>query len=434
MRRAAFHTLGCKVNQYETEAIAGLFKKAGYEIVDFEEPAEVYVINTCTVTGLSDRKSGQMIRRARRNNRDALIVVMGCYSQVAPEEVGKIPEVDIIMGTSGRGRIVELVEKMRGQNGRIVEINDIMSRAEYEEIGIAEYRERTRAFVKIEEGCSQFCSYCIIPYARGPVRSRKPEDVLGEVRSLVDNGYKEVVLTGIHVTSYGRDLKGIGFMDIVEKIHDVDGLVRIRMGSLEPTDIDNRFIERCMRLDKLCPHFHISLQSGCDRTLKRMNRKYTTGEYAAIIKKIRDSIRDVSITTDIMVGFPGETEDEFAETYEFVKDISFSKMHVFKYSRRKGTPAAGFKDQIAPPVKEERSRLLLTLDAQKQREFKEGLIGREMEVLFEREIKGKPGYIAGFTPNYTEVAVRGDESMEGKVLPVKIKSIECDYLVGDIIL
>lgn len=433
-KRAAFYTLGCKVNQYETEAVAGLFKQAGYEIVNFEEPAEVYVINTCTVTGLSDKKSGRMIRRARRNNSDALIVVMGCYSQVAPEEVGKIPGVNLIMGTSDRSKVVELVEKVRGQGGRIVEINDIMSRTEYEEMGIAEYRERTRAFVKIEDGCSQFCSYCIIPYARGPVRSRKPEDILQEVRNLVDGGYKEIVLTGIHVSSYGSDLKGISFLDIVEMIHDVDGLVRIRMGSLEPTDIDDGFIERCARLDKLCPHFHISLQSGCDRTLKRMNRKYTTDEYAAIIKKIRDSIRDVSITTDIMVGFPGETEDEFAETYEFVEDISFSKMHVFKYSPRKGTPAAGFENQVVPRLKEERSGLLLKLDVKKQKEFRESFIGREMDVLIERELKNRPGYVAGFTPNYMETALRGDVSMEGKVLRVKIEGIECNYLIGDIIL
>jgi threonylcarbamoyladenosine tRNA methylthiotransferase MtaB len=336
--KVAFYTLGCKVNQYETEAMAEAFEHAGYEIVDFEEAADVYVINTCTVTGLSSRKSRQAIRRARQLNSGAIVAAVGCYPQTAREEVESIPEVDIVAGTADRLKLPEYVEKFRSGGGRISEVGNIMKKHDFEDLKIERYKGRTRAFLKIQEGCSQFCSYCIIPYARGPIRSRPAEDVADEVRKLSEAGFREVVLTGIHIASYGKGQGKIRLMDLIRLIHGMDGIERIRLGSIEPTMITEDFVAQAAAMEKLCPHYHISLQSGCDETLARMNRKYKTADYKKAVDLLREQIPDVSITTDVMVGFPGETEEEFSKTYEFLKMIRFAKMHVFKYSPRKGHP------------------------------------------------------------------------------------------------
>ncbi|HHW30234.1 MAG TPA: tRNA (N(6)-L-threonylcarbamoyladenosine(37)-C(2))-methylthiotransferase MtaB [Clostridiaceae bacterium] len=433
MKKVAFYTLGCKVNQYDTQAVSDIFKKEGYEIVDFNEKADVYVINTCTVTGLSDRKSRQMIRRAKSNNENSIIVVMGCYSQTSPEEVEKIPEVNLIMGTKDRNKIIEFLREIEEEKGRLKVVSDIMHTRDFEELHVEEYRERTRAFIKIQEGCNQFCSYCIIPYARGPVRSRKPEDLLEEIRRLAEDGIKEFVLTGIHIASYGKDLGNIDLVDIIKKVHDIPEVVRIRLGSIEPGFVTKEFIDQAKELEKLCPHYHISLQSGCDETLKRMNRKYTTGQFRNVVEDLRSNIPDVAITTDIMVGFPGESQEEFMKSYEFVKEISFAHMHVFKYSPRKGTPAARFKNQIPPDVKEERSNMLIGLSKEKKLEFNKKHLNRVFPVLFEQEVKNMEGYIEGLTPNYIRVICRGNPDMIEKIYNVRLQTAYEDHVIGEII-
>jgi threonylcarbamoyladenosine tRNA methylthiotransferase MtaB len=431
MRKVAFYTLGCKVNQYETEALTGLFEKEGYETVDFEEKADVYVINTCTVTNLSDRKSRQMIRRAKKGNEDAIVVVVGCYAQTAPEEVSEIPGVNLVVGTKERGKILEYIREIEtGRVSRMNRVGNIMSTFEFEDLKVDTYKERTRAFLKIQEGCSQFCAYCIIPYARGPIRSRSPEHVLEEVKNLVQGGFKEVVLTGIHVASYGKDIKNTSLLDMIERVYEIQGIERIRLGSIEPTTITPEFVETVKGLKKLCPHYHISLQSGCDATLERMNRKYTTSGYKAAVNALRDSIPDVAITTDVMVGFPGETEEEFEATFRFLDEISFFQMHVFKYSPRKGTPAATFPEQVAHGKKDERSDRLLVLSQKKLLEFHQGFLGRCLPVLFEQEVAGKPGIMEGLTPNYIRVLCSGNESLKGNIHSVILEKVEEDYVLG----
>ncbi len=432
MKKVAFFTLGCKVNQYETEAISETFKNNGYQIVDFEEFADVYVINTCTVTNLSDRKSRQMIRRAKKNNEDSIIAVVGCYAQTSPDEVMSIPGVNLVVGTKEKGKIVENIKMIESGKNKINLVRDIMKTREFEELGVEVYKERTRAFIKIQEGCSQFCSYCIIPYARGPIRSRPVEYVLDEVSKLAVNGYKEIVLTGIHIASYGKDIKTTSLLDIIRKVHEIDGVERIRLGSIEPTTITPEFVDELGKLRKVCPHFHISLQSGCDSTLKRMNRRYTTDEYRSSIELIRANIKDVSVTTDVMVGFPGETDEEFGETVKFLNEISFAAMHVFKYSQRKGTPAAGFGNQISPEKKEERSNILIELSSRKNREFNKSFEGRIMEVLVEQEVKGENGLVEGLTPNYIRVLSKGKSDLCGKILKVKLDEAVEDYMIGQI--
>lgn len=434
MKRVAFHTLGCKVNHYETEAIAELFKDNGYQVVDFTDTADVYVINTCTVTNIGKKKSGQIIRRARRNNKDAIIVVMGCYPQVAHQEVSSIPGVNIIIGTQNRQKVVELVEKFESDRRQIVDVGNITAQREFEDIGIRAYRDRTRAFIKIQDGCDRFCSYCIIPYARGRVRSRRPDSIIDEVNRISQSGYKEVVLTGIHVASYGKDLGNIELIDIIAGIHEIKGIQRIRLSSIEPLAIDENFVQRCKPLYKLCPHYHVSLQSGCDSTLKRMNRRYTAEQYRNVINMLRNNINDVSITTDIIVGFPGETKEEFEQTYKFLEEMEFSKMHVFKYSPRKGTPAAKFADQVAYSEKEERSNKLLELDLKNQYKFKKRFIGRQMDVLFERQVKRRLELMEGLTPNYINIAVKAGKNLQATIQTVKLTNIECDYIIGEIIL
>ncbi len=432
MRKVAFYTLGCKVNQYDTEAMIELFEDRGYKIVDSEEIADVYVINTCTVTNLGDRKSRQFIRRSKRKNPDAVIVVVGCYAQTAPEEVLNIEGVNIVIGTDERNRIVDLVEDI-GNDNKINYVNDIMEVNEFEELSIDKIKGKTRAFLKIQEGCNRYCAYCIIPYARGPIRSRKPDNIISEVKRLSKNGFKEIVLTGIHIASYGKDLENISLIDIIEKVHEIEGIERIRLSSVEPTLLTEEFILRIKDLPKFCSHLHISLQSGCDETLKRMNRKYTTKEYREIVKNLRKYIPDVAITTDIIVGFPGETEEEFKKTYDFVKEIGFSGIHVFKFSPRKGTPAAQFNDQISSNIKNQRSEKMIELGNELMNKYRNKYINSKVSVLFEDDFDKSQNLYSGLTENYIKVVAKGHEQIKGKIMTVKVNSIKEDYLLGEVI-
>jgi threonylcarbamoyladenosine tRNA methylthiotransferase MtaB len=432
VKRVAFYTLGCKVNQYETEAMAEAFERAGYTPVDFEEAADVYVINTCTVTSLSSRKSRQAIRRARQKNSKAVVAAVGCYPQTSKEEVESMQEVDIIVGTAERQRLPAYVEEILKGKERISAVGDIMKERSFGDLRIERYKSRTRAFMKIQDGCSQFCSYCIIPYARGPIRSRPHEEVLREVHKLVEAGFKEIVLTGIHIASYGKDQGQIRLSDLIRMIHDVEGIRRIRLGSVEPTMITDEFTAEAARLEKLSPHYHISLQSGCDETLARMNRKYTTADYEKSVELLRERIPDVAVTTDVMVGFPGETEKEFETTYRFLEKIRFAKMHVFKYSPRKGTPAARYENQVDGGTKEERSARLIELSDRCQMEFNRSFIGRAMPVLYEQESKNMKGWYEGLTPNYIRVLTRGNADIVGNIMPTQLLEAEKDFIFGDI--
>lgn len=381
MNRIAFTTLGCKVNLYDSEAMAELFAEKGYEIVEFDETADIYVINTCTVTNFGDKKSRQMIRRARRQNKNSIIVATGCYAQVMPETVAGIEGINIVIGTKDRSKVVEIVEAYKAENGVVNTVTDIKEEKEFERLKVSRLKDRTRAYIKIQEGCNRYCTYCIIPYARGPVRSRKPEDIIDEVKTLAENGFKEVVLTGIHVASYGIDLGNITLADIIEKVHCVDGIERIRFSSMEPKAVDDEFVERMARLEKVCEHYHLSLQSGSDNTLKKMNRRYTTQEYEAACKRLRRTFPDVAITTDIIVGFPTETDEDFNESYDFAEKVKLSKIHVFPYSPKTGTPAAKIRPQVSPEVKSERSHKMLELSNRLNREFMSEYINKPMEVL-----------------------------------------------------
>lgn len=430
MKKVAFYTLGCRVNQYETEAISETFIKNGYSIVNFDDAADVYVINTCTVTSISDRKSRQMIRKAKRNNPNSIIAVVGCYAQVAPDEVSNIEGVDIVAGTNEKGNIVKLVEEYKKNKKQVKIVEKFRDIKGFEDLNISEYQDRTRAFLKIQDGCDRFCSYCLIPYARGPVRSREPESIIHEVERLSKNGYREVIFSGIHVASYGRDLNGIGLIDIIERAQNIDGIDRIRIGSVDPKFFSDNTIERISKVTKLCPHFHLSLQSGCSETLKRMNRHYTAEEYKNIVKNLRNSIKDVSVTTDVIVGFPGETDEEFETTYKFLKDIKLSKMHIFKYSSRKGTRAALMKDQVNPEVKEERSKRLIELDKVLETEFIKKFIGKDMDVLFE---ECSDGIFYGYTRNYIRVGVKSIEPLRDKIKNVNIVSVNGNIAEGILI-
>ncbi|HEY9062489.1 MAG TPA: tRNA (N(6)-L-threonylcarbamoyladenosine(37)-C(2))-methylthiotransferase MtaB [Pseudobacteroides sp.] len=432
MRRVAFFTLGCKVNQYETGAMSEIFENAGYQVVDFDAPAEVYVINTCTVTGMSDRKSRNVIRKAKKCNPDSFVIVVGCYAQTSPEEVENIPGVNMVVGTKDKGKIIEFLEDIKSGSGRVNYVGDIKDFKNFEKLDLTSYKDRTRAILKIQDGCNNYCSYCIIPYARGPIRSREREDVVNEVKGLAQNGFKEIVLTGIHLASYGRDI-GSSLLEIIRDIHDFDGIERIRLGSIEPTMINMEFVEAVKGLNKLCPHYHISLQSGCDETLKRMNRKYATEEYKNVVKLLRDNIPDVSITTDIMVGFPGETDAEFNETLVFLEELSLAKMHVFKYSPRKGTAAASFKNQVNAEKKEERSTILLKLSNKNLLEFNKRMEGRVVPVLFEQESGLEEGNMEGLTMNFSRVISNGRNDIKGQICNVKLIKATNDYIFGDIL-
>nr|WP_294570969.1 tRNA (N(6)-L-threonylcarbamoyladenosine(37)-C(2))-methylthiotransferase MtaB [uncultured Romboutsia sp.] len=433
MKKVAFYTLGCKVNQYETEAMLEMFKKEGYTQVDSEDFADVYVINTCTVTHMSDRKSRQYIRRMKKKNPDAIIAVVGCYSQVSPEEILEIEEVNLVMGTNERRQIVEEIKKLDASK-KASTVDDIMKVRAFEEIEISQTNGRTRAFIKIQDGCDRFCTYCIIPYARGgKVRSRDLESIVSEVEKLVLNGYKEVVLTGIHVASYGKDVKdeSINLLTVIKAINEIDGIERIRLSSVEPVLFTDEFVSEVSKMKKVCPHYHLSLQSGCDETLKRMNRRYTTKEYKEIVDRLRENIPNVAITTDVIVGFPGETNDEFKSTYEFLKEIELSQMHVFKYSPRKGTPAATMENQIDPQMKQLRSDKLLNLNKENFNKFAGRFIGQEVDVLFEQSIAENT--YEGLTPNYIRVVVKSDKDIHGEILKVKLTDIRDEYVEGILI-
>ena len=430
MKKVAFYTLGCKVNQYETEAMLEMFKKDGYVQVDSEEYADVYVINTCTVTHMSDRKSRQYIRRMKKLNPNAIIAVVGCYSQVSPEEILEIEEVNLVMGTNERRQIVEEIKKLDATK-KASTVDDIMKVRAFEEIEINQTNGRTRAFMKIQDGCDRFCTYCIIPYARGgKVRSRDLDSIVNEAKKLADNGYKEVVLTGIHVASYGKDVRDeqMNLLRVIKEVDKIEGIKRIRLSSVEPILFTDEFVSEVSKMDKVCPHYHLSLQSGCDETLKRMNRRYTTAEYKEIVDRLRENIPNVAITTDVIVGFPGETNDEFNKTYEFLRDIELSQMHVFKYSPRKGTPAATMENQVDPQMKQFRSDKLLNLSKENFNKFASRFIGEELEVLFETNIVDNK--YEGLTPNYIRVVVESDKDIEGLILIVNITDVKNEYVEG----
>lgn len=419
-KKIAFITLGCKVNLYDTEAMAELFTEKGYEVVDFEEYADVYLINTCTVTNLGDKKSRQMIRRAKRINPNSVVVATGCYAQVASEEVAKIEGINIVIGTKNRSEIVETVENYVAENGVVNNVSDIMGEKEFEPLQISRLTNRTRAYIKIQEGCNRYCTYCIIPYARGPIRSRKPEEVVEEVKKLAENGFKEVVLTGIHVASYGLDLGNITLADIIEKVHSVDGIERIRFSSMEPLAIDNEFVARMSKLPKVCDHYHLSLQSGCNRTLKRMNRKYNAEQYAEACERLRNAFPNVAITTDIIVGFPDETEEDFKESLAFAERMKLDKIHTFPYSPKKGTPAAKMKNQISGDVKSQRSKEMIALSDKMNIDFLNNNIGKTVPVLFEDM---ENGFWQGHTTNYIKVLAKSDENLNNKIVDVKLDKI-----------
>lgn len=427
MKTAAFYTLGCKVNQYETEAIAERFSDEGYRVVSFSEKADIYIVNTCSVTAMSDRKSRQMIRRAKKTNPEAVIAVMGCYSQTAPEEVLDIDGVNLVLGTKDKGSVLNLIKAI-DCNSKLNAVTDVKNNHEYENLCVRRNADRTRAYIKIQDGCSQFCSYCIIPYARGPVRSRAEGDILDEVRTLAAAGYKEVILTGIHAASYGKDLGDTSLEELLNKIDKIDGIVRVRLSSIEPMTLNREFVDKIKNCKKLCPHFHISLQSGCNATLKRMNRHYTTAQFKEVVDGLREVFPDCAVTTDIMTGFAGETDEEFAETADFVRNIEFADAHVFQYSRRRGTPAAKRPNQVAPNIKEERSKLIIEITEKNRNEFLKRHINREMEVLF--ETSPSEGVYEGKTANYITVYATAEENICGKLKKVLLEKAENGIMFG----
>ncbi|WP_432409275.1 tRNA (N(6)-L-threonylcarbamoyladenosine(37)-C(2))-methylthiotransferase MtaB [Wukongibacter sp. M2B1] len=432
MKKVAFYTLGCKVNQYDTEAMIEIFEKKGYEVVENDEVADVYVINTCTVTNLGDRKSRQFIRRSKKKNPDSIIVVVGCYAQTASEEVMNIEGVNLVLGTNERSRIAELVESIN-RDEKINYVDNIMKVKEFEELSIEKVMGKTRAFLKIQEGCNQYCSYCIIPYARGPIRSRKLGNIISEVKRLSDNGFKEIVLTGIHIASYGKDLGDTSLIDVIKEVHSVEGIERIRLSSVEPNLLSDEFINEIKALPKFCEHLHLSLQSGSDETLKRMNRKYDTAGYRRIVKNLRREIPDIAITTDIIVGFPGETEEEFNDTFEFVKEMAFSQIHVFKYSPRNGTPAAKFEEQVSGDIKNIRSEKIIKLGNELMDSYRRKFVDKELNVLFENHYGNDRNMIEGLTENYIRVATFGEEKYIGKIMKTKIAKLDTDIMMGEII-
>lgn len=405
---------GCKVNQYETNAMMQKMIEAGYKVVDFETKADIYIINTCTVTNMADKKSRQMLRRVKEINPEAILVAVGCYAQVAKEKLEQIPEIDLILGINEKNDIVKYVE----QASKNTYVSDVLHQTEFLDFGDVTYTEKTRAVIKVQDGCNQFCSYCIIPYARGRIRSRKPESVIKEITDVAKEGIKEVVITGIHIASYGKDFNTeYRLIDLLEEIQKVDGIQRIRLGSLEPTLITEEFVTRLKKLSKICDHFHLSLQSGCNETLKRMNRKYTTDQFRHVVELLRNAYPEVHLTTDVIVGFPGETEEEFNKTYEFLKEIKFYKMHVFKYSPRSGTVAAKMPNQIDGNIKEERSNKLIELSDENEKEYNQKYIGKEVEVLLE-EREGE--YLKGHTTNYMVVKMKTNENLENTIQKVTV--------------
>ena len=429
MKTAAFYTLGCKVNQYETEAVTELFADDEYKIVPFTQKADVYIINTCSVTGMSDKKSRQIIRRAKKTNPQAIIAVMGCYSQTAPDEVLGIDGVNLVLGTKDKGSVLNLVKNI-DHRSKYNAVTDIKDNHTYEDLSIKRTHGRTRAYIKIQDGCSQFCSYCIIPYARGPVRSRCEGDIINEIKKLADVGYKEIILTGIHVASYGKDLGNTSLAELLQKVDLIEGIRRIRLSSIEPMTLNYEFVEKIKVCKKLCPHFHISLQSGCDATLKRMNRHYTTQQFEQVVSGLREAFADCAITTDIMTGFVGETEEEFQETLDFVNRIQFSDAHVFQYSQRRGTPAAKRPEQVSPHIKEQRSKAIIEAACKSRDKFHASQTGKTVDVLFETSIDGR---YEGKTANYITVYADYDTDICGIFKSVFLEKAENGIMYGKIV-
>lgn len=431
--KVAFATLGCRVNTYESEAMTEKFVREGYEVVDFNEIADVYVVNTCSVTNMGDKKSRQIVGRARRQNPEAIIAVVGCYSQIAPQEVSGIEGVDVVLGSRNKGDVVYYVNKAKDEGKQQVKVGAVLKNKVFENLKIEDYNDKTRAFLKIQDGCNRFCAYCLIPYTRGAVCSKDPKKVLEEVRSLAEHGFKEIILSGIHTASYGVDLEEmVTLVDILEEIEKIDGIERVRIGSIEPSFFTEDVVRRILNLKKLCPQFHLSLQSGCDATLKRMNRRYTAKEYEDIVNLLRDKIKDVSITTDVIVGFPGETDEEFNETYEFLKRIALTKTHVFKYSPRKGTRAENMSNQVDGTKKDERSKKLIELNRINEEAFGKTYVGETLDVLFEEEVGTGTGIYTGYTRNYIKVNAKADCNISGKILNVKLQDFEGEIATGEI--
>jgi len=436
MPSVAFYTLGCKVNFYDTEAIWQLFKNEGYEQVDFEtQTADVYLINTCTVTNTGDKKSRQIIRRAVRRNPDAIIAVTGCYAQTSPAEILDIPGVDLVIGTQDRDKIMPYIEQLQKERQPINAVRNIMKTREFEELDVPDFAERTRAFLKIQEGCNNFCTFCIIPWSRGLSRSRAPESVVEQAKQLVAAGYKEIVLTGIHTGGYGDDLENYRLANLLWDLDKVEGLERIRISSIEASQITDEVLEVLKKSSKMCRHLHIPLQAGENDVLKRMRRKYTVEEFATKIERIQDAMPDVAITTDVIVGFPGETDEQFRKGYEFMEKIKFSEMHVFPYSKRTGTPAARMEDQVDDEVKHARVHELIDLSEKMQLAYAEQFVGQVLDIIPERDYKGAPGTgkVMGYSDNYLQVIFEGDESLIGKLCRVKVTEAGVNECMGTLL-
>ncbi|AMA72333.1 MULTISPECIES: tRNA (N(6)-L-threonylcarbamoyladenosine(37)-C(2))-methylthiotransferase MtaB [Aneurinibacillus] len=433
MPTVAFHTLGCKVNHYETEAIWQLFKQAGYEKIDFEQKADVYVINTCTVTNTGDKKSRQVIRRAIRRNPDAVVAVTGCYAQTTPHEIMAIPGVDIVVGTSGRDQLIDYVNQYLRERQPINAVTNIMKAREYEELDVPEFTDRTRASLKIQEGCNNFCTFCIIPWARGLMRSRKPESVIEQANKLVAAGYKEIVLTGIHTGGYGEDLEDYNLARLLRDLDSkVPGLKRIRISSIEASQITDEVIEVLNSSDKMCRHLHVPLQAGDDYVLKRMRRKYTTDEYRRKIEQLHEALPDVAITTDVIVGFPGETEEMFMNGYRFIEEMKFAELHVFPYSKRSGTPAARMEDQVDEEVKNRRVHELIQLSNKLALDYSSKFVGEVLEVIPEEPYKEATdsGLYVGHSDNYLKLVFPANETLVGKICKVRLDAPGSEYCKG----
>ena len=432
MKKVALHNLGCKVNAYETEAMQEILEQNGYEIVPFEEKADAYIVNTCSVTNMADKKSRQMLHRAKKMNPEAVVIAAGCYVQSAGEKLLKDTSVDILIGNNEKVNLPSILENWEKEHNPL-HVHDLTREHTYEELTLSHTAGHTRAFMKIQDGCNQFCTYCIIPYTRGRVRSRRLADIVAEAGRLAENGYQEVVLTGIHLDSYGTDLEEHeNLLTVIQEIAKIDGIKRIRLGSLEPRIMTEEFVAGLAAEEKLCPHFHLSLQSGCDATLKRMNRRYSAEEFRQCCERLRRHFDDPALTTDVIVGFPGETEEEFTATVEFLKDICFYETHVFKYSRRKGTKADRMPDQIPEQIKNERSDVLLALTEKNSGEYRKKLLGRTVKVLLEEESTiGGTTYLTGHTREYVKVAVAPETAAAGEIIDVKVTELLKDMVLGE---
>ncbi|NQX57732.1 tRNA (N(6)-L-threonylcarbamoyladenosine(37)-C(2))-methylthiotransferase MtaB [Paenibacillus qinlingensis] len=435
MATVAFHTLGCKVNFYDTEAIWQLFKNEGYEQVDFENTADVYVINTCTVTNTGDKKSRQMIRRAIRRNPEAIVAVTGCYAQTSPAEIMAIPGVDMVIGTQDREKIIPIVKQFESDRQPINAVRNIMKTRTFEELDVPDFADRTRAFLKIQEGCNNFCTFCIIPWSRGLMRSRAPESVIAQAEQLVAAGYQEIVLTGIHTGGYGEDIEDYSLAKLLKDLDKVEGLKRIRISSIEASQITDEVIDVLKSSDKMCRHLHIPLQAGDDQVLARMRRKYTTAEFARKIERLHEIMPDVAITTDVIVGFPGETEEMFRDGYKFMEQMKFSEMHVFPYSKRTGTPAARMEDQVDEEIKNARVHELIDLSEKMQLAYAQKFVGQVLEVIPERTYKGAPdsGLYSGYSDNYVQLVFEGSEEMIGQVCRVKVTEAGVNESKGQLV-